>query len=532
MTPRRLAAVLAALALSAGLSHAHPPRSGQKAKPPAADTGEHAEAMEPMEEATESGIPDSLKEKLASPDSTVRAMALQRLKRGGTAAVPYVVKALSDPDENVRATAVGLCVALKGPDAFTDIKGLAADPSTHVLHEVLRAVRDWNTPPAIAVFLQILKDGNPAIRPYAIGLLEGVTDMQVVPAMVEIVRTDPAPNMRRGAFYVLRPLHSPEGVAAAREALTKEKQVIVREAALQTLAAAGCSDARPVMAPLLAVKDTSLRQLAANFLADSCQGEASEDFIAMLGWTGGPEKPDPATPPMTVSALQMFTRHPTPAALAVISAKLTDKNQQVRRFAVAALGALGGDKAAEALGRAGKDPDPLVRSAVMEAYGKVGGASAGPALLAGLSDTALQVRLMAMRSLGTLREPRAVQPLLAMLAEKDVVVRSAAVEALGALGDAKAVPAIVKVAAEPDPVMRESAANALGALGDAQAVEALNRLAADGDNAVRLAAVRSIGRIASPKSRPALEAALKDADGLVRSAARESLKTLPAAAKP
>jgi len=505
---------------------AQQPASGPK-EDTAVETPEGASPPADADEPRGAGIPEALKVRLASPDAAVRAAAVQKLKRGGAQSLPFLQKAFSDPDESVRATAVSIYATISGPDGVAGLMPLAADSSTRVLHELLRATRDWNTPPAIALFLKILKEGNPAIRPYAIGLLEGVTDPQVIPSMLEMARSDSSPNVRRGAFYVLRPLRNPDAARLARETLATEKLTLVREAAMQTLSAAGCGESRPALGPLLGSKDTSLRQLAANFLAATCQAEATPEFVTMLGWKGGDDQPPPPTPPMEVTALQLFTRHPSPTASGVITERLTDPDQQVRRFAVAALGALGGEAAAKGLMMAAADKDAVVRSSVMEAFGRVGGSSAAPVLLAGLGDTATEVRLFAARSLGALHEKTATPALLKMLAEKDPVVRAQAAESLGMMGDPLAAPSLITATADADLAVREAAVIALGALGSPKTVEVLIRLATDSDMNVRLAAVKALGRIPDERSRKALEGALKDADAQVRAAARAALKGSP-----
>ncbi|WP_197356066.1 HEAT repeat domain-containing protein, partial [Streptomyces clavuligerus] len=201
----------------------------------------------------------------------------------------------------------------------------------------------------------------------------------------------------------------------------------------------------------------------------------------------------------------------------------------VRRHAAAALAAVGGARAVDALTAALGDeriteavaeivarlPDPPVdrllalltgdgaaaRRGAAVALGRLGCAEAAPALLAAVDGVDPAGVRAAVDALGALRYRPAV-PYLAVLAAdtgEPGTVRARAVRALGLIGAAGALPVVLAAARDPRGVVRARAAQALGAFAVPEAAEALGALAAgDADPDVARAAARALGRIGAP----------------------------------
>jgi HEAT repeat protein len=95
-------------------------------------------------------------------------------------------------------------------------------------------------------------------------------------------------------------------------------------------------------------------------------------------------------------------------------------------------------------------------------------------LLAAVNDRQNEVRRLAIAALGDLGDSRALKPLIGALRHHDASVRVKAIVSLGKLGDAQAVePLIAVLRKDPDVNVGKAAARALGGLGDARAAEAL-----------------------------------------------------------
>ena len=514
MKPRaRTAASLVLLFLAVSVSIVVPTAAAQRAPSGAAEPADLA----------------ALEKALASEDAKVRVHAIIAISKHGAEGLPLLAKAFTNPDEQVRLRAVSFYAQIAGPAGLPALAPMARDDSTRVLHELLRALREWNTPDAISLFLKILKEGPQTFRPYAMSLLEGVSDPQIVPVLAEMARSDPSPLVRSGAYYALSHTKDPAAENQAHVTLLEENDLRIREGALAYVASLGCDKARNSILPALAVAEpmADFRETAVTTLARTCGEAAIPPLLETLRWKGEPGKPAPPTPAMKITLLELLARHPAPSARTQITDLLGDPDATVRRYAVLAMAALGGDSSAGFV-RLAKDPAPNVRSTVLDVLGRFPGESSTTALLGALSDPVLDVRLTALRSLGALRDRNATGPLLELLKEKDPLLRSEAILALGGIGDTKALPALLAAAQDADGLVRDAVARALGEMKDPKAIEPLARLARDSDPGIRLTAVRSIGKTGHPLGRQALEAALKDADSLVRAAAREALSTLPA----
>jgi HEAT repeat protein len=121
-----------------------------------------------------------------------------------------------------------------------------------------------------------------------------------------------------------------------------------------------------------------------------------------------------------------------------------------------------------------KDPDERVRSSAAQALGAIGDNRAYNALIVAVKDKDDLVRSAAIRSLGELGDTRAFD-ILAKMADNgekptDAV---AAADALATMGDPRAYPHIVPLLYLSDPVMGASVASALARIGDKRAVRPL-----------------------------------------------------------
>ncbi|MGE5531684.1 MAG: HEAT repeat domain-containing protein [Bacteroidota bacterium] len=156
-------------------------------------------------------------------------------------------------------------------------------------------------------------------------------------------------------------------------------------------------------------------------------------------------------------------------AAAPLAAALKDKDAYVRRRAAAALITTPAGAVVPQLSEAAiKDTVPEVRRFAVEALGWVGGMSVVPALNQATKDPEPSVRRYAAIQLGRIADPAALESLSQLLgakADPDEDVRWAAVTALGKLRDKRAERVLVQCLKDPSPQVSNSAERALQKLG-------------------------------------------------------------------
>jgi hypothetical protein len=149
--------------------------------------------------------------------------------------------------------------------------------------------------------------------------------------------------------------------------------------------------------------------------------------------------------------------------------RLKSPSEQHRQKAASRLVKMGAT-AVPALIEAIQDRDENVRRHAMSALGKIGDASAVPALIASLLDRGSSVRRYAALALGEIGDASAVPALIEAIQDSHWDVRRFAVEALGRFGDAPAVSALLGALYDSEWFVRSHAAEALNRLGDARAL--------------------------------------------------------------
>lgn len=162
----------------------------------------------------------------------------------------------------------------------------------------------------------------------------------------------------------------------------------------------------------------------------------------------------------------------------VLVAALDDRDGDVRKSAVQALGRVGDDRAVSALVTGLGDRASDVRAATQRALEDVGEAAFAP-LVGALSDQNPTARQMAVEVLGRTSDARAIGPLTGALEDAYPVVRLAAVEALGLIGSPAALEPLLATLADPDVFVHHAAVRALRR---ASALTAKSAIAGLGDS--------------------------------------------------
>jgi HEAT repeat protein len=134
-------------------------------------------------------------------------------------------------------------------------------------------------------------------------------------------------------------------------------------------------------------------------------------------------------------AIRELRRVATIAAVQTLSVALGDDDERVRKAAMEALSAIGGDEALAAIASASADDDPHLRARAAQALSAAGGRSAADYLALALHDEDPRVRAAAVASLGDLEDDRHLHIIRQSLDDPDPQVRERAVDILEDLDD-------------------------------------------------------------------------------------------------
>lgn len=201
-------------------------------------------------------------------------------------------------------------------------------------------------------------------------------------------------------------------------------------------------------------------------------------------------------------ALAQLREVPDADAVPLIMKVIDDKHQQVRSWAVFALGVKKAESSLQVLlDIMETDPDYGVRADAAGALGYLGDIRAfEPLVRAFYEDVEWLVRFSAAVSLGNLGDARAFDVLIEALEAPETLVKQAAIAALGEVGDVRAVEPILNFVQSEDWLVRQRLAQALGNLPGDKSQSALEYLAKDSHDSVAAAALDSLRRLLKPDS--------------------------------
>lgn len=197
---------------------------------------------------------------------------------------------------------------------------------------------------------------------------------------------------------------------------------------------------------------------------------------------------------------------------ALVSASVTDEDEDVRAAAVEGLDEIGSEAVEQLLvkitgtkiqegadwatakkfAKALSSDIPELRMAAASALGQLGEQSAVPQLVDRLDDEDPNVRIRCCAALSQLDHPKAVPALIERLSDPHGGVRREAAVALASIGTDQALAALLDMLDDPNTSIRRVAASSLGASGAIQAVEPLANALNDESSDVRSSAMFSI----------------------------------------
>ncbi len=161
------------------------------------------------------------------------------------------------------------------------------------------------------------------------------------------------------------------------------------------------------------------------------------------------------------AALALADRQPgEPAVRALAAAATDDSHEDVRQFAVEAIGKLGGDLAAETALAVLGDRDPWVRAEALVALDRLDRDGHAPAIETCLTDDHHAVRRNAAISLFKRRGEDALEALLGLVDDPSDRVREWAAHMLGGIDDERAAEALARLRRDESEIVRATAERA------------------------------------------------------------------------
>lgn len=456
---------------------------------------------------------DSLFALLRSSPPDVRAVAARALGRiGDVRAVAPLTDALEkDIRPTVRAEAafaLGLVGAAEAAPAL--VRTLTRETEPLVIGEAALALARLGQPGSTPVLLPLLTQPHPHVREQTLEALALLGDTTATTALLQATR-DPIETVAWRAVYALEKVPDSGSLPRLYELVTANSPR-VRAYVARTLGRIGDRAATPVLAGMLGSSEASWR--------------VRVNAAVALGRLGG----EPALLALA-PALDDTMFHVRDAALQAIETAALALAARPAVPPAAGYAALDGSAAVglvESVQRSCANPVVDVRASAYAALAALCGAQAFDALRAGASDAAPHVAVACVERLPVGGSARALPPLLGALADAaNPRLRVAAAAALGRLGDASAVAALRALVFDDDWVLATTCIESLGLLADrassADIARAFRQRSGQGRADVRLQAVQSLAALADASWVGLMREALADDDLRLRLAAREAL---------
>ena len=398
-------------------------------------------------------------------------------------AVPALIKALEDTDNEVREAAIRALGDSGDPRVVSVLVAAIRPPGRHGYDPATNALHTLDIPDKAALLRPSLAHADAVVRAAVVGVVIGKAGRDALPDALAALK-DPAPEVRAAAAGGLGSIDDSarrggaEASPAVRPALlavVNDGDARVRAAAVGSLGNVGGAGAAEAIRPALRDADPAVRKAAATACGDLGEADAAAHLVPLL----------------------------------------KDADEDVRRAVARSLGDLGGADALAGLTAALADASPKVRDAAADALGYLGEAAV-PALLKALGDSENSVQRFAVNALGRIGDRRAVPGLVAMFQSDPNWLRSDVAEALGDIGGPEAVAALAAVMQGKSGETRIAAAAALVAAGDGRALPVLLEEIGKRRSSQAETVAGALATLGDPRAAPALTAALKSRDSSVR----------------
>ncbi|RJP51450.1 MAG: HEAT repeat domain-containing protein [Anaerolineaceae bacterium] len=340
-------------------------------------------------------------------DPSRRAAAASELIRQGSAAVDALTDALASKDASMQTLAAQILVKM-GTTAvprLSQLLGTAHPATQQLLTDILGEIRHRSALPALT---EAARREYFTVRARAASAMARIGDSSAVPTLIALLADD-EPTVRIAAALAVGAFHEPSSIIRLSDVLLEDREIEVRQAAAEGLAATRLKEAIPYFIEAM---------------ADS------------FWWY---ERENAAEP-----LLAALTKFGADAVEPLVGA-LTHYEATVRRSAAVVLGRIGDTRAVEALGMTLYDMHDEVGHAAAESLAGFGAPALG-VLSEALNHPEAGIRLRAVSALTRIRDPRVLPLLAEMLHDHDRLVLKQVIQSLGELRDPRAVAALTPIA--------------------------------------------------------------------------------------
>ncbi len=174
---------------------------------------------------------------------------------------------------------------------------------------------------------------------------------------------------------------------------------------------------------------------------------------------------------------------------------LKDKNWEIRKYSVWAIGEIGEIEDIKVLIPLIKDKEYLVRKEIAEAFRKIKSPNSVSYLIELLDDTNWMVKVVSIKALREIKDERAIEPIINAIYDKQIEVKIEAIRTLGVFKDKRATIPIIICLNDKNPLIKEISAYALGEIKDKRAVYPLINLLGDKNPEIRKISLESLKKI-------------------------------------
>jgi HEAT repeat protein len=364
-----------------------------------------------------------LTQALSDPDPDVRATAVESLTvawSGGpefASPATLLLAALGDEDDRVTRAATTRLAALPDPDLPT-IWSAIRDGGPRIRTDLLRAIEQVDPARLATLALANAQAPDPAERALAVDLAARAATAESTGIVVEALG-DPDPGVRRTAASAMSAIRAPAAVEALARSLS-DPQADVRVEAVRALGLIDDDGVPSILIEAMKDPEVMVRQTAADALLRWRSPAVARRLASALAFADLRRPAGEVLEKMGSAAIQPLVEVVTgsdPLAAAVaggLLARITGPDRFVAEL---------------------RSTDPAVRLRAVEVVGAIGGRVASEALLGALTDPDVRVRVRSATLLGSLGDLRSVRSLKrTFLSDPVMEVAAAAEAALRALG--------------------------------------------------------------------------------------------------
>jgi HEAT repeat protein len=461
---------------------------------------------------------------LSDPNVRARLAACELIRYVPTVrAVLALGRVLSDPDAGVRQLAASAMGASGAGEAVGPLLGHLDDPSASVRAEVALALARIGDSSAAVPLIGKVGDSAPEVRRAVVRALGELGDARAASALVLALR-DAVAAVRVEALTALGRLGAQDAVLAIAPLIEERAAPEVRVAALAALGKIGSGPAVRALIKSLANEDAAAKSSSVRDALEACGPTAVGPLLATLDQFGNGNAAAGA-------ALVLGSMKAAGAGPAIVRAM---HNGSLAPYAgLRGLSLLGDPATLPIVLELLSDANQVVRrqavltvTALLDPARRDG--RAVEPLVAALRDPriSLEEREELTRALGRTGAPRAIEILLPLVHSKNLVQRVAAIDALGEIGPGGQDAELLRALGDDNASVRLHAALALSLSGGEASVgallERLTEAATEDRIAIGLALSGAAAR-AGDKAAAALGRALPTIGGAARDALIEGL---------